>query len=702
MVEFVPSPQSQSSTHGDKQHPNEISLPLDNSLYRSDLTDTGILEVTFTGITFARNSICFEGIRFNVSSISISPPCQDPSSDISTYHYCVIPRQAEGIVISNEANESLQFIAFEFGSQLTRIDSLAFCHISNLRSICLPMSVETIGKGAFMMCSNLSLLVFERSSKLTRIEKDTFYWCSSLKSVRLPASLQFLHPTALPRQEVLRITIEEGSLNFRVSGGFLMDFTGATVFRYFGVGGNLTLGVEIETLGVRCFSQYSGISSLIFERGSKLKRIEALALSHCSGLKSICIPASVEILCAGCFEECSSLSSLTFESESQLTEIEANVFSGCSSLQSLSIPASLKKIHGSAFAGSGIAMITVEEGNANFAFCGDFLINVPAASIVRYFGLQEEMTLTSEIDTLCTGYFSPSSLTLEPGSKLVRIEAGAFARLSSLKSILIPASVESLGDECFYECRSLSSVTFESESKLVRIEARAFARLSNLKSISIPASVESLGDDCFNMCCFLSSVTFDSRSNLVRIGSGAFCSVSELTSISIPASVESLGDHCFCGCTSLESVRFASASKRVRIGASAFADSWSLGSISIPASVESLGDECFCSCWALSSMTFESGSKLVQIHARAFAGCGSLKSIAIPRSIRELVKDWALESSLEQVTFESAASLQRMLDGDLVDLSGSFVIKIDECDSDIDSLGSSIGRRFNHFSHLVH
>jgi hypothetical protein len=74
----------------------------------------------------------------------------------------------------------------------------------------------------------------------------------------------------------------------------------------------------------------------------------------------------------------------------------------------------------------------------------------------------------------------------------------------------------------------------------------------------------------------------------------------------------------------------------------------------------------------------------------------------IPRSIEELVKDWAAQSSLEQVTFESAASLQTMIDGDCVDLSKRFTIKIDDCDSDIDSLGSSIGRRFNHFSHLVH
>jgi hypothetical protein len=127
-----------------------------------------------------------------------------------------------------------------------------------------------------------------------------------------------------------------------------------------------------------------------------------------------------------------------------------------------------------------------------------------------------------------------------------------------------------------------------------------------------------------------------------------------------------------------------------------------LQSISIPASVENIGEECFSRCSTLSSVTFESGSNPVKIHARAFCGCWRLKSIVIPRSIQELAKDWALESSLEEVTFASAASLQKMIDLDCVDLSGGFVIKIYECDSDTGSLGSSIGRRFKEFSHLVH
>jgi hypothetical protein len=415
MVEFVPSPRIQ-STDGNEQHPSEISIELDNSLYTSHTEGSGISDVNFKGLGFPRSSICLDGILFNVSSLSLSLPSRAVDLDIA-YHYCVIPRQTKEIVHANDPKGFIQFIAFEFESQLTRIDTLAFRHISRLRSICLPRSVETICGGSFAECNNLSLLTFERGSRLTRIEGSPFSYCSSLNSVRLPASLQFLHHDAFPEVDAFQITIEESSRNFRVLGDFLMDIEGGTAVRYFGFRRTPTLFSEIETLEVGCFCGLLLLSSLVFERGSKLKRIEARALSHCLRLESICFPASVEILCAGCFQVRWALSSLAFEAESHLTEIEEKVFNGCADLASLSIPASVKKIHGSAFANSGISQFYIEEGNAHFALCGCFLINVQATSVVRYLGDQGEI-----------------ALTFGPGLKLPRIEAGGFAHVSGLKS----------------------------------------------------------------------------------------------------------------------------------------------------------------------------------------------------------------------------------------------------------------------------
>jgi hypothetical protein len=57
---------------------------------------------------------------------------------------------------------------------------------------------------------------------------------------------------------------------------------------------------------------------------------------------------------------------------------------------------------------------------------------------------------------------------------LTQIEKLAFSR-SGLIEIIVPASVEVLGEKCFYDCRSLSSVTFESEAKLREVGQDAFS-----------------------------------------------------------------------------------------------------------------------------------------------------------------------------------------------------------------------------------
>jgi hypothetical protein len=248
IVDVVPSPQSQSSIHYNEQEAKKISNKWENSLYISNTEGPEICNVTFKGMSFARNSIYFRGILFNVSSLSLSLPFSAVDLDLS-YRYCVIPRETRHIVPDTTRKKFIQFIAFEFGSQLTRIDTLAFCDIPQLRSICLPRSVETVCSNAFTACDNLSLFAFERGSILTRIEDEAFIWCQSPKSVRLPASLQFLHG-AFDRATMSQITVEGGSGNFRVLGDFLMDIEGVTVVRYFGFGRNLTLSVEIETLGL--------------------------------------------------------------------------------------------------------------------------------------------------------------------------------------------------------------------------------------------------------------------------------------------------------------------------------------------------------------------------------------------------------------------------------------------------------------------
>jgi hypothetical protein len=58
--------------------------------------------------------------------------------------------------------------------------------------------------------------------------------------------------------------------------------------------------------------------------------------------------------------------------------------------------------------------------------------------------------------------------------------------------------------------------------------------------------------------------------------------------------------------------------------------------------------------------------------------------------VKELSQNWALDSSLIQVVFESALSLRRMIETSKIDLSEGFEIKFVEYDCSVDLPGYSV------------
>ena len=264
---------------------------------------------------------------------------------------------------------------------------------------------------------------------------------------------------------------------------------------------------------------------------------------------------------------------------------------------------------------------------------------------------------------------------------------------SKLKSVVIPASVETIEAAAFMGCSSLATVTFEKGSQLKTIGGGyssyypnyygAFADCTALTSIEIPASVETIEAAAFMRCSKLATVTFEKGSQLKTIGGdyssyyyGVFSDCTALKSIEIPASVETIEAAAFMGCSSLATVTFEKGSQLKTIGGGyssyypnyygAFADCTALTSIEIPASVETIEAAAFMRCSKLATVTFEKGSQLKTIggdyssyYYGVFSDCTALKSIEIPASV-ETIEAAAFKgcSSLATVTFEKGSQLK--------------------------------------------
>ena len=199
---------------------------------------------------------------------------------------------------------------------------------------------------------------------------------------------------------------------------------------------------------------------------------------------------------------------------------------------------------------------------------------------------------------------------------------------SSLVSISIPAGVKTIGNGTFNLCTSLQTVTFEKGSQLKAFENSSgwggvFQSCTSLTTIEIPASVETIGYNAFWFCTSLQTVTFEKGSQLKTIKGNAFANCTALTSIEIPASVETIEGGAFAGCTSLQTVTFEKGSQLKTVDG--FVGCTSLTSIKIPASVETIEDSAFKGCSLLATVTFEKGSQLKTVDG--FSNCTALTTV---------------------------------------------------------------------------
>ena len=110
---------------------------------------------------------------------------------------------------------------------------------------------------------------------------------------------------------------------------------------------------------------------------------------------------------------------------------------------------------------------------------------------------------------------------------LITIGEKMFYR-SELKSVVISANVTTIENIAFWDCSKLTTVTFEKGSQLKTIGGGysssyyhgAFSDCSSLTSIEIPASVETIEATAFKRCSKLTTVTFEKGSQLKTIGGG--------------------------------------------------------------------------------------------------------------------------------------------------------------------------------------
>lgn len=105
------------------------------------------------------------------------------------------------------------------------------------------------------------------------------------------------------------------------------------------------------------------------------------------------------------------------------------------------------------------------------------------------------------------------------GVKITAISERVFAD-SCLESIVIPSSIEVIEDGAFENCYKLKTVVFEENSKLEEIRSCAFWDCTSLEEIILPLSLDKIGDFVFYNCHSLKKIVIPA--SVVEMGSSVF------------------------------------------------------------------------------------------------------------------------------------------------------------------------------------
>lgn len=161
----------------------------------------------------------------------------------------------------------------------------------------------------------------------------------------------------------------------------------------------------------------------------------------------------------------------------------------------------------------------------------------------------------------------------------------------------------------------------EVQFTLTSISAYSFYLCRDLTSIVIPTSVNALGNGAFSSCSNLTSIELPNT--VTRIGADTFDGCKNLSYIEIPSSITYIGEGAFRHCENLLSMSIPNSVASIKSGT--FAYCYKLNSISLPETLTSIGNSAFSYCYGLQSIILP--ASVTSIDNWAFSGCNNLMSI---------------------------------------------------------------------------
>ena len=467
------------------------------------------------------------------------------------------------------------------GQRITKIANRAF-QSTDVESVSIPDSIVTIENQAFAGCKKLTSIVIPDS--VTRLDSSVFNNCSALESVTLSNNIS------------------------RISDSL---FFGCTALK------TVEIPHKVTSIDYNAFRECRALESIVIPNA--VTYIGGWSFYDCESLTSIVIPDSVTVIGERAFYYCIKLASV--ELGSSLTDINYCAFSCCYALESITLPNSLTYAGDNVFEACNNLVVYMsleykpkayeQNWNGSATVIYGYIETVKVGNYSYALSQREDnkyAKLVSFDTDVVTDFQVPASVD---GYQVTDINMNLFKNNTTIKSIVLPntitdlsrdtfngctnlesidlsaTSIETIGSNMFGNCTSLVSVVLP--DTLETIEYRAFYNCSSLKSIVLPSGVETIGSEAFCGCATLESVVLPESLTVIENNTFAYCY--DLESVTLPSALETIKGSAFRYCSSLTSIEIPNSVTRIE--SSAFDSCSNLTTVKMPDSIEYIGSGVF-------------------------------------------------------------------------------------------------------------